>query len=129
MDLNSFLEQNRERIEGFEKDPSGLGYFIDEFWRRVENLSEVKSIVLLLGLFKLLGYNKFIYRKDDNLYVDTGKDLVPFYSPYDLGLGYSASREEDILKALLADNSLRNLPKEWSDYLFNNLKIVLDPSK
>ena len=126
MDFNSFLEQNREKIEGFEKDPSRLGYFIDEFWRRVENLSEEKTLIVILGLFKLLGYNKFVYKEDDELYVDTGKDLVPFYTPY--RLDYSASRKKDILRALLAEDSLGNLPKKWFDYLFNNLEIVLDPN-
>lgn len=126
MEFNSFLEQNRERIEGFEKDPSGLGYFIDEFWRRVEDLSEVKSIVLLLGLFKLLGYNKFIYRKDDEFYVDTGKDLAPFYSPY---VDFYGPKDNGEVKAQLMDERvLRKLPKEWFDYLFDHLEVVEDPS-
>ena len=127
MEFNSFLEQNRERIEAFEKDPSGLGAFIDEFWH-VPELSEGKTLVVILGLFKLLGYNKFICREDDELYVDTGKDLVPFYSP-DVDF-YGPRRGKEETKARLMDERvLDKLPKEWFVYLFGHLEIVEDPSK
>ena len=131
MDFNSFLEQNRERIEGFEKDPSGLGAFIDELWR-VDNLSSKKTLIVILGLFKLLGYSKFVYHEDDELYVDTGKDLVPFYSPdiefYDPHRGLpNFSNFDDVKMGLMDESVIEELPEEWFDYLFDNLEIVEDP--
>lgn len=125
MDFNSFLEQNKGRIEGFEKDPSGLGSFIDELWR-VDDLSEGKTIIVILGLFKLLGYNKFVYKKGDEVYVDTGKDLVPFYSPeVDF---YRPKGKEEAKAQLMDERVLDKLPKEWFVYLFGHLEIVEDPN-
>lgn len=124
MDFNSFLEQNRERIEGFEKDPSGLGAFIDEFWH-VPGLSEGKTLVVILGLFKLLGYNKFVYHEDDELYVDIGEDLVPFYSP-DVDF-YGPKGNGEVKAQLMDERVIEKLPEEWFDYLFDNLEIVEDP--
>lgn len=122
MTINEFLEQNREEIENFQKDPSGLGALVDKLWR-CQGLP-VKILTVILELFRLLGYHKFVYdhiSEYGELYViDSNNNPVPFYAPSLSGLKNETEAREALIYVLNEDG----LSKKYLDYILKGLDFM-----